>query len=212
MKKMVSQHTPDILKDKQEKNNRTCLIRQPHCLNIKNSRDIRRKFNKLFPGMLIRNCRTTAGGSILIELNDTDAASKVMEAWHTNYFHGNKGIVKAGLHNADGFIKYVDEVYSEEEIKDSVAKQYPGATADLFFRGNEKRFTGSVKIQFSNIHQMEDALANKIKIGHHVSYVEKFVHKPRVVKCNRCQKFGHISCLCQSAKPTCAKCGLNEHS
>ena len=56
MKKMVSQHTPDILKDKQEKNDRTCLIRQPCCLNIKNSRDIRREFNKLFPGMLIRNC------------------------------------------------------------------------------------------------------------------------------------------------------------
>ena len=46
---------------------------------------------------------------------------------------------------------------------------------------------------------------NKIKIEHHVYYVEKFVHKPRAVKSNRCQKFGHKSRLCRSAKPTCAK-------
>ena len=34
--------------------------------------------------------------------------------------------------------------------------------------------------------------------------------KPRVIKCNRCQKFNHIGRLCRANAPKCAKCG-NAH-
>ena len=34
--------------------------------------------------------------------------------------------------------------------------------------------------------------------------------KPRVIKCNRCQKLGHVSRVCRAQSPKCGKCG-NAH-
>ena len=42
--------------------------------------------------------------------------------------------------------------------------------------------------------------------------IEPFVHKPRVIKCNICQRFGHVSRLCRSKdKPVCGKCSTEGH-
>ena len=35
--------------------------------------------------------------------------------------------------------------------------------------------------------------------------------KPRVYKCNNCQKFGHIARICRAATPKWGKCG-NSHA
>ena len=40
--------------------------------------------------------------------------------------------------------------------------------------------------------------------------VEAFTPKPKIIKCNKCQLFGHVSRLC-SNKPVCGKCSKNDH-
>ena len=99
--------------------------------------------------MLIRNCRTTAGGSILIELDDAKAALDVLKDWKETFFEGNKGIIRAN-ELALGIIKFVDDCHSQEFIKKSMEKQYRGARTDLFYHGADKLFTGTVKINFVN--------------------------------------------------------------
>ena len=41
--------------------------------------------------------------------------------------------------------------------------------------------------------------------------IEEFRPLPRVVKCHRCQAFGHIASRCRSEKPKCGKCGDQTH-
>ena len=42
--------------------------------------------------------------------------------------------------------------------------------------------------------------------------VEKFIHKPRVIICNMCQRFGHIALHCKNKnRPNCGKCAESGH-
>ena len=66
----IDKHVPELLNDKKLKDERTCIVRQPQSSILSNSKIISGELNKLFPETLIRNCRTTAGGSILIEFDN----------------------------------------------------------------------------------------------------------------------------------------------
>ena len=42
--------------------------------------------------------------------------------------------------------------------------------------------------------------------------VEVFITKPKIIKCNTCQAFGHVSRVCPNkANPVCGKCSSKEH-
>ena len=41
--------------------------------------------------------------------------------------------------------------------------------------------------------------------------MEEYVSRPRVIKCDRCQRFGHIERLCRSRVPKCGRCGETTH-
>ena len=207
----INNHASALAKDKKERNDRSCIVRQPGSRELNNSKTIRREFSKLFPGKLIRNCRTTAGGSILIELDDNKSAQEVLKNWNEEYFGGNKGIYYAGMQNVYGIIKFVDDILTQEDIQHEVSAQYTGVSTDLFRRGPDKTFTGIVKLRFSSKEQLELAIKNKIKIGQQLHYVEEFVQKPKVITCNRCQKFDHISRLCRSSHLKCGRCSSTKH-
>ena len=210
LKEVVKQQEPERNKEMKIREERTRIIRQPKNKALKNSREIRKEINKHYPRTLIRNCRTTAGGSILIELDDKKDAEEFESKWDTSFCGGNAGLVKPGqTHSA--LIKYVDLNYTEDEIKKSITSQYTGTFVELFKKGPDRLFTGTVKITFQNKNQFELALVNKVNIGSQKFYLEKFISKPRVIKCNRCQQFGHISRLCRSAIPKCGKCSEKSH-
>ena len=169
----INNHASDLAKDKKERNDRSCIVRQPGSRELNNSKTIRREFNKLFPAKLIRNCRTTAGGSILIELDDNKSAQEVLKNWNEEYFGGNKGIYYAGMQNVYGIIKFVGDILTQEDIQHEVSSQYPGVLTDLFRRGPDRTFTGTVKLRFSSKEQLELAIKNKIKVGQQLHYVEE---------------------------------------
>ena len=72
-------------------------------------------------------------------------------------------------------------------------------------------FTGTVKVIFKDEETVEKAIERKIRINTQVYFVEKLNPKPRVIKCNTCQPFGHISRLCRNKdNPVCGKCSCKE--
>ena len=75
--------------DREEKNENTRLIKKPLDKKIRNSGDIRKVINNEYPGKLIRSCKTTAGGSIIIEFDDKDSAQEVEDNWRPTLFGGN---------------------------------------------------------------------------------------------------------------------------
>ena len=120
---------------------RTRVVLKPGNTAIRRSSDIRKEFNKYFQGLIIRNCRVTAGGAIMLEFIDDAAAEKVDTEWSENHFGGNKGLKRPGESNTFGIIKYVYDDVSEEEIKDDIVKKFPGAECDFFKRKSDNTIT-----------------------------------------------------------------------
>ena len=69
-----------------------------------------------------------------------------------------------------------------------------------------------IKVKFNTSDELNQVIVNKFKIFNRAFLVEPFEQKPRVIKCNVCQRFGHVSRLCRSKnKPVCGKCSCTGH-
>lgn len=209
--KEVKKQNPANNDETKLKLERTRLIRNPMDKNITNTKQIRKELNKLYAGLLIRSCSYTNAGSIFLELHDKASAEAFHKSWKLDYLGGNKGLITPGEKQSSGLIKFVDETMTEKRIKEEILQQYEGTVVELFKKGPERIFTGTVKITFKNGQQYNEAVQNKIKIGNCRFYVEEFVSRPRVIKCNKCQEFGHISRMCRSSFIKCAKCNTLNH-
>ena len=100
--------------------------------------------------------------------------------WLKEWFGGNDGIYRiSNKQNACGFVRFVDTEFTVEVIKQSIQEQYNISTVDLFRRGHEKIFTGSIKVTFSDENELKRAIENKVKIGNQIYYIEPFINKPR---------------------------------
>lgn len=109
-----------------------------------------------------------------------------------------------------GIVKHVyQEEASEEQVKEHILETYPVSDVELFKRNGN--FTGTMKITFKTRKDLLDAMENRIKIFQQRYMVEEFKPVPRVIKCHRCQAFGHISSRCRSNHPNCGKCGEKDH-
>ena len=203
--------------EKKARNARTLIVRKHVDIKLRSSKDIRKVMNKKFPGEVIRNARTTAGGSLLLELDDEETAKRVKEGWNNNLFGGNAGVVNLTENPAAGIIRNVfrdddeDEV-TEEEIAAEINKSYENAQLDFFKKDDE--FTGTIKIVFNKNEDLVKAMKNPIKIFEQRYRVEEYEYRPRVIKCNYCQRFGHVSRVCRSrekGKPVCGKCTSSNH-
>ena len=184
---------------------RTRVVIRPENTGIRDSRDIRKEFNKHYKGEIISHCRVTAGGAIMFEFEDEDTAVKVNSAWKESYFGGNKGMKIPGESNSVGLIKYVYDDIDVKEIEKEIIQKYPDATCDFFKRKSDGKFSGMVKVDFGSRTMLQDAIAKKIVINQQRYIVEEFIRKSRVVKCNKCQGWGHIHRYC-TKEAKCGKC------
>ena len=122
--------------DVKERNDRTRIIRKPLDIEIRHSSNIRKLFNKEFPAVVIRSCRTTAAGSILIEFDSSTDAEDIQIRWKKDFFGGNQGMEKMERGRSTGIIKhiYLDDDQDQEAVAENIEENYPGATAELFKR------------------------------------------------------------------------------
>ena len=177
---------------------------------ISNSSNIRKLLNSKFPGVVIRNCRTTAAGSILIEFDGSTDAADIQTRWKKEFFGGNDGMVEVEQVKTIGIVKHINTDEDEVSIISEVEEKYPGAKAELFKRP-DGTFMGTMKVVFSDVESLNNAITNRFTLFNQRYYMETYQPKPKVIKCNRCQTFGHIARLCRSKKPKCGKCCSENH-
>ena len=193
----------------EERNKRTILVRKPADINITNSKHIRSQFNKKHPGVIIQNCRITAGGSFKIELDTEEEAESLKANWSKELFGGNEGIVSPETLHTSGIIKHVYEDVKESELIDNIKSRYNVSNVELFKRDN--KFTGTLKVTFKERKDLVDAINDRINIFQQRYIIEEFKPSPRVIKCNIYQGFGHIAKRCRREKAKCGKCGKENH-
>ena len=106
-------------------------------------------------------------------------------------------------------MKYVEDLPADE-IETEIKEQFPDSRVELFQR--DEAFTGTVKVIFKDEEQLNKAMRDRCKIKEVYYLVDVFNPKPRVIKCNTCQAFGHVSRLCRRKnKPVCGKCCGTNH-
>ena len=198
-----SKPTADEKEEKTMREACTLIIKKPLSRDIRNSEDIRRAIDRAFSDVVIRHARTTPGGSIRLEFQNKDDADKVADSWDNTLFGGNGGLLRPGKTIFPGIIRNIYKDVTEKQIKMSINAVYTNAEIDVFKR--EEKFTGTVKVLFKSEDELKSAMADPIKIASQRCIVDEYEIRPRVIKCNNCQKFGHIARLCRS-KTKCGKC------
>ena len=209
VKQLSAQNKAVKVEETEERNKRTLLVRKPTDVDIRDSKGIRKAFNKEYPGVIIRNCRVTAGGSFKIELDDPDEAKAVTSDWKDDLFGGNEGVVSPDALHTSGIVKHVYLDAPEDEIKTSIMDKYPVSNVEFFKRNGN--FTGTMKVTFNTRKDLMDVISDRIKVFEQRYLLEEFKPMPRVIKCNRCQVFGHIARRCRSETSLCGKCGTKGH-
>ena len=189
--------------------NRTLIVKQYEDKNIRNSENVRAPIRENFPGVVIRNARTTPGGSIFIEFDNENTAEKVARNWKKDLFGGNKGVMRGNVPKTTGIVKHVWGDQTEEEIEEEILSNYPCKEVS-FFKKNGK-YMGIIKIIFNTPEDLIKTTEERIKIFEQRYLVEEYIFKPRVIKCNKCQNFGHIARLCLSEE-RCGKCTENHET
>ena len=118
-----------------------------------------------------------------------------------------------GVTNTAGIIKHVVDDISPENIEKDIKEQFPDAEVELFRRKSDGRFLGTVKVDFKDRTVLENAMARtgRVKIGRQKHLVEEYKKRTRVIKCNRCQAYGHIHRFCRAKEPKCGKCSETDH-
>lgn len=178
--------------------------------SITNSKTLRSSFNKEFPGVVIKNCRITAGGSFKFELDKEEEVKDVTRQWKSDSFGGNQGVSSPAEMHTSGIIKHVYLDNSEEQLTEELKGKYSCIKKVELFKKNNN-FTGTIKLIFNTRQELLDCLTDRIKIFNQRYIMEEYKPLPRVIKCNRCQTFGHIARRCRAEKPTCGKCGEQTH-
>ena len=198
--------------DNAERLKRTRVVIKPDDVTIRTSRDIRRAFNQHYCGMVIKHCRLTASGSIMFVFDDEETAKKVNAAWLTSFLGGNKGMKIPGDYNTTAMVKHVYDDHDEEEMRKDIQEKYPSVTSCEFQkRRADQSFNGMIKLEFSSREVMMEVIRDKIRFCNQRYIVEEFKRKPRVIKCSKCQGWGHIHRYCKNA-PKCGKCAENHET
>lgn len=209
----INKTVKTITKEEENTKNKldlTRIIRKPNDMNIRNSKDLRKEFGKIFPNVQLVMARISAGGSFVLEFEKSEDAVEVEDNWDEEYFEGNSGIIKVTDKNRVGLVKFVYSDLDENEISESIEQNYPDCKYDLFMKDGE--FTGMIKVEFKNEVELNIAIRDKFKIGYRKYITVPFEQKPRVIKCNICQLMGHISRRCRNKdKPRCGKCSQEGH-
>ena len=195
-----------------DKYDRTLLVRKYKDKNISDSKHIRRVLNKQYKKAIIDNVRTTVHGSIFMEFIDKETADMVLEDWKLELFGGNEGAVKLKPEGPAAIIKHIyqDDI-TENNLVAAVKENYPDTEVELF-KDKDKEFTGTVKVIFKSQDQLENALKNRVDINQHLYAVDRWEHRPRVVRCFNCHKFAHIARLCRHTGTICGKCSSTAHA
>ena len=212
--KLVKNQIENSEENKQAKEKEIKLTRiviKPIDRNIKNSRDLREEFRKSFPDIHPDLARISAGGSFVFKFKTEQDAEEVQSKWNKDLFGGNSGIIKINDRNKVGIVKFAYCTgYDENEIIEEIENNYPGVKPELFKKDGQ--YTGMIKVTFKDETELQAAITNKFNIFNRKYITEMFISKPRVIKCNICQLFGHVSRRCRNQdKPVCGKCSTEGH-
>ena len=179
--------------------------------NFRDSEQIKKKFAKHFPLKRLIHAFNTTGENVPLEFVSKEEADEVFEKWKPEFL-GDSTKVRRTLStekpNRAVIMKKVPLVVTDELIQSCLDTQFTDAKATRLIKRDSTK-VGTVKIVLKSENDLGKALHQGFSIDSIYYKTITFVQNGiQVVRCFKCQKFGHISAKCQSAEE-CIYCCEN---
>ena len=145
-------------------------------------------------------------------MSKEEADEVFFEKWKPEFLGDSKKIRRAlstEKPNRTAIIKKVPLDVTDEMIQRCLDTQFTDAKATRFVKRDSTKL-GTVKIMLKSQNDLGKALQQGLPstlciIKHYLPFVQNGI---QIVRCFKCQKFGHISAKCQSAEK-CGHCSEN---
>jgi hypothetical protein len=118
-----------------------------------------------------------------------------------------------GDYNTVGVVKYVYDDIPQADMENDILHNYAGKIKKCEFlkRRSDKSFNGMIKLEFNSRDALLQVVEDRIKFCNQRYIVEEFKKKGRVIKCSKCQGWGHIHRYCKKSSK-CGKCAENHET
>ena len=179
--------------------------------NFKDSVQIKKEFAKHFPLKRLIRAFNTTRGNVHLEFVSKEEADEVIEKWKSEFL-GDSTKIRRALStekpNGAVIIKKVPLDVNDEMIQSCLNTQFKDAKPTPFIKRDSTEL-GTVKIVLKSENGLGKAL-------HQGFFVDSIYYKTipfvqngiQIIRCFKCQKFGHISAKCQSGEK-CGQCSEN---
>ena len=180
--------------------------------NFKDSVQIKKEFAKHFPLKRLIHAFNTTRGNVHLELVSKEEADEVFEKWKPQFL-GDSTKIRRTLStekpNRAVIIKKVPLDVNDGKIQSCLDTQFKDAKATLFIKRDSTKL-GTVKIVLKSENDLGKALHQGLSIDSiyyykTISFVQNGI---QIIRCFKCQKFGHISAKRQSSEK-CGHCSEN---
>ena len=145
------------------------------------------------------------------EFVSKEETDEVSETWKPDFLGGSTKIrrtLSTEKPNRAGIIKKVPLDVTDEMIQSSLDTQLADAKATRFIKRHSRKL-GTVKIMLKSENDLGKALHQELFIDCIYYKTTPFVQNGiQIVRCFKCQKFGHISANCQPTEK-CGHCSEN---
>ena len=174
---------------------------------FRDSIEIRKEFAKLFPLKRLVFAFNTARGNIHQEFLTVEEADEVFNNWQPHFFGQNSVIRKASTQEKIKkavIIRHVTTDKTETQIETDLAFNFK-VKASQFVK-KDGTVLGTMKLIFETNQDQEIVTTDGIFLDNIFYRAQPFVQQGiKIVRCFKCQKFGHVSANCKS-ETSCGYC------